>query len=532
MTLAGFREEGPSTLRDYLQILRRGKWLILQAVIIIPAVAVIWELRGDTVYRASADVLMNTQNLAANLEGVFDPSQVNPGRVIKTQVSLARVPEIGRRTIEAVGLEGWSPSDLIETSTVTSFEDNDVITFVVTNPDPALSARLATEYARQFTLYRLELDTGAIATAREAVEARIGALEAAGQQGSALYGTLVEREERLATLESLQTSRAVLVRPATGAAELGPQPRRKAMFGIVLALLIGVGLAFLREAVDTRVRSTDEIGREIALPLLGRIAEPPPTIRRRRQLVTLAEPYGPHAEAFRMLVSNIAFMDLESRARVIMLTSAVEREGKSTTAANLAVAFARAGKRVALVDFDPYSAGLHHFEDRLPRSGRSRRPGLTEVLLGKASLEACLSSVDVSRGPSWAASTNGREPSRSDGRLEFLPSGPVPSTLEFGDSTALADVLEALQERSDLVLIDAPPLLRTADALAASSRVDALLLVVRLNFVRRPMLSDLRRVLDSSPAQKLGFIATGAEAETGYGYLSSPYFQRRESASV
>jgi succinoglycan biosynthesis transport protein ExoP len=522
-------DQGPPTLRDYLQIIWRRKWLVLQALILIPVAAVLWAQQGATVYTASAGVLMETENLGANVAGVQDPSQMNPSRVIQTQIPVARLPVVARQTVEAAGLKDWSPSDLLGRSTVTSAADNsDILTFAVTDPRAALAVRLANEYARQFTRYRRQLDTAAIESARKAVSARITALEAAGRQRSGLYANLVLTEQRLSTLETLQTSRAVLVRPASGAAKNGPALKKDAVFGLTLGLLLGLGLAFLRDGLDTRVRAADVVSRELGLPLLGRLVEPPRRIRRRKKLVTLAEPYSAQSEAFRMLAPNIEFMNLKTQARLITLTSAVEREGKSTTAANLAVAFARGGARVVLVDFDPYSSTLLEFFDISPRSDLTSRAGLTDVIVGQIPLETALVEVNVSPGRLVHDSSNEHAAGVSHGRLEIMPWGESASgSHDVAGSAALRTVLEQLRARADLVLLDAPPLLRTADAIMASFHVDALLVVVRLNFIRRATLDDLRRVLASCPAPKLGFIATGADAESGYGFSAYSYFDRK-----
>src|SRR5215212_8431454 len=91
-----YEDSRPSTVRDYLDILWRRKWIILQAVILVPAVAVLWSSRQPPVYQASASVLVNTQNVAANLSGISDPSQLDAERILETQVVLARVPEVAR----------------------------------------------------------------------------------------------------------------------------------------------------------------------------------------------------------------------------------------------------------------------------------------------------------------------------------------------------------------------------------------------------------------------------------------------------
>ena len=103
--------------------------------------------------------------------------------------------------------------------------------------------------------------------------------------------------------------------------------------------------------------------------------------------------------------------------------------------------------------------------------------------------------------------------------LEVLTSGPMPPNPgEFATSKALADILHMLRERADIVLVDAPPLLHLGDALALSSQVDALVLITRLHTLRKSMLAELRRVLDASPAAKVGFVLAGAELEEGFGY--------------
>src|SRR5207248_1374590 len=145
--------------------------------------------------------------------------------------------------------------------------------------------------------------------------------------------------------------------------------------------VLGIGLAFLWEALDTRVRSAEEIDERLKLPLLGRLPEPAKRLRMENRLAMVDEPTSAGAEAFRMLRTNVDFANLERGAKTIMVTSAVEGEGKSTTAANLAVAFARSGKRVVLIDLDLRRPFVDKF---FTANGH---PGVTQVALGMASLE-------------------------------------------------------------------------------------------------------------------------------------------------
>jgi polysaccharide biosynthesis transport protein len=514
-----FDDSRPSTLRDYLDILWRRKWIFLQAVILVPALAVLWASGQPPVYQASANVLVNTQNIAANLSGINDPSQANGARVLNTQVDLARTPGVAQRAVERTGLDGWTGDDLLGVSTVTSKEDSDVLTFTVAAGEPTAAAKLVNEYARQFTLYRLELDTDALKAAIAAVERRMQSLEAAGRQDSALYANMADRRDSLDTLSTLQTARAKVVKEAAGAPQIEPDRSTKGVLGLALGIALGLGLAFLREALDTRVRSTRAIADRLGMPLLGRLPRPPRAFRHSPRLVTITDPHGRDAEAIRMLMSNIDLVNLEHGAASIMVTSALEKEGKSTTAANLAVAFARAGRRVILIDFDFRNSWIHHFF-RLDQT-----PGLTELATGEITIDEALKPVDVGASSPFSAFSVQRADTanRSAGALHVIPSDNWTPDLAWIVRNAFGSIVEEARQRSDLVIVDAPPLLLTGDALEASARVDALVVVMRLNHVRRPVLEEVERILRQSPAIKLGFVATDAGTESGYAYLARPY---------
>jgi capsular exopolysaccharide synthesis family protein len=495
-----------ATLRDYFRVLVRHKWVLLQAVVLVPAAAVLLSIRQAPLYEASAEVLLSRQNLVATLTGTQDPTVYQQAeRIAETQAQLARVPDVAQRAITEVGARDLTVDDFLAASSVTAQRNADLLVFTVASGTPQLATRLATEYARQFTQYRLELDTHALVLAREEVETQLAELENAGDRTSPLYASLVDKEQQLRTMEALQTSNAFVVRNAGEAEQVRPRPVRNGLVGAALGLVLGVMLAFLWEALDTRVRSAEEVGSRLGLPLLARLPQPSRRLRSANKLVMLSEPTGVHAEAFRVLRTNLEFTNLERGARAIMVTSAVANEGKSTTVANLAVALALAGQRVALVDLDLRKPFVENF------FGVQGRPGVTDVALGRLELDQALLVVRISRPENGA---NGRP----SGELAILPSGAQPPDAgEFVGTRALSAILRHLRDRFDLVLVDAPPLLTVGDALALSSRVDALLVVSRLKTIRRGMLAELQRVLAASPAEKLGFVVTDAGAEDGYG---------------
>ncbi len=359
--------------------------------------------------------------------------------------------------------------------------------------------------------YRRQLDTAALTRARRQISRQLALLEGQGKTGSALHDSLLEKDQQLATLQALQASNAAVVRNAGDASQVQPQTRRNGLLGFVLGLLLGIGLAFVREARDTQVRSVEELQERLGLPLLARLPEPPRNVRKADGLVMLDGPQSREAEAFRILAVSLEFANRERGARTIMLTSALAGEGKSTTVANLAVALARSGRRVSLVDLDLRSPYLHRFFDL------QGRPGITQVANGTARLSEALARIPLPDLGSHEASAGGNGSVR--GLLEVLPSGPSPQSAgEFAQSSALAHILGELAERAELVLVDAPPLLGVGDAVAISGLLDALVVVSRASLLRAPVVNELRRVLSSCPAPVIGLIATGAEPSGEYAY--------------
>jgi succinoglycan biosynthesis transport protein ExoP len=504
-----------ASLRNYLRIVRRRKWIILQAVILVPVAAYLVSAHRQPLYRASAEVLLANQNLASSLSGLPDASASQPDRNAETQAGLARVPEIARRVVAAAGLRG-SPLDFLSRSGVSGQGNSDLLRFWVVDKNPDQAARLASVYASQFRDYRRELDTTGLAQARGEVLRRIARLRVARQLDSGLYARLVDKEQQLATMATLQTSNVLVVGPADHAQTIRPRPKRDAALGLALGVLLGIGLALMREALDTRPHSAEEIGDRLGFSLLGRLPRPPRKFRAAGRLLTAAHG-GPQGEAFRMLKTNLEFVNLERNCRSIMITSAVKGEGKSTTAANLAVTIARAGRRVALVDLDIRKPTLHRFFDL------EGKPGIMDVALGKVALDEALTrlTLPAADGEVPAAPANGNGQNGAAGFLDVLVAGTVPPNPgEVVGSASVGQILMQLRADFDLVLVDSPPLLHVGDALALSTNVDGILLVTRLNVIDHRMLGELARLLEKSPAETLGFVLTDALADEDYGYGS------------
>jgi polysaccharide biosynthesis transport protein len=487
-----------------LEILRRRWRTMLASVLVVTAVAAGLSHLQQPRYEASAEVLLSSQNLAMTAAGIPDTTaaSLQPDRTAQTQAELARVPRLAERVLRTAGV-ARTPAAFLDASAVSPKSNADLLVFRVRDRDPELAKLLATEYARQYTIYRRDLDSSALNRTSQDVARRLAELKRQGQTGSSLYALLMEKDQQLEAFQTLGASNWTLVRDATTAAKTQPRPTRNVLLALVLGLMLGGALALLRDALDPQFRSTDEALEALALPLVGRV----PELRhdsRRSSWPILVKPTSSRAEAFRILRTTVELARLErgERARTVMVTSAVGQEGKSTIAANLALFSARAGARVILVDFHLRHPTLDYV------FGLARCPGLTDVALGEVPLEQALARVPLTLG----SRHNGREPTeRAIGTLDVLPSGvPAPDAGDLVVTEVVANVLAHLGERADLIVVDAPPLLPVGDARAIMARMGGVLVVARFAFARRPLLKELRHVLDSSRAAILGVVLVAA----------------------
>jgi capsular exopolysaccharide synthesis family protein len=479
------------SLLDYLRVLGRRKILFLLIVLLVPAAAVAASLNQTPTYRASAEVLLDPQDLGE--------ASIDPQRVAATRAELARVPAVVDQVLDAVASAGLDRKEFLASSTVSATLGLDLLTFSVENSDPRLAARLATEYANAFTEYQRQLDAATVKNELKKVRHQLAELEASGEAGAQTYFALQHREEALASLAAAQTPSAQVVDPASAgeAPKVAPRTVRNGLLACCLGLLLALVVVFLADALDTRVRSVDAIRATLGVRLLGRLAKPPARVRERNDLIMLADPTSPDAEQYRALRWSLDLANADHGARTIMITSAVDGEGKSTTVANLAVALARAGSRVVVIDADLSHPHLHRLFDL--------DQGPVQVL------QAIGPTEDSSR-----AEASSRRIEQT-GSLELIPAGSaLHDSDELGVERAVARIIRRVRGDADLVLVDSPPVV-SGNAIALSALVDAVVVVVRLNAVPMSALEHLHWTLEASPAIKLGFVVTGDDKSEGYG---------------
>ena len=515
------QQQGPreQTFADYLVVVRRYKWLILAAALIVPFFAYIWSSQEANVYRATSDVLLNRQDLGSTITGIPTQSTVtDPVRYSRTQARLARVPSVTEAAVAKSGVQRFDATELADSSDVTANPDTDILTFGVNHGVANVAAALATAYAEAFVAYKLETETTILEAARGEIQGRLAELREAGASNTDTYRLLAQQAQNIRTLELLQLPASV-VRPAVGAGQIAPTPEKNAILGVLLGLMLGLGGAFGLNAVDRRIREAAEVERELEIPLLAKLPTPP---RRSGAQTILDRPSDEISEAIGQLRTSFDFANTDSRAKVIMVTSAGPREGKSTTITNLAISLARTGRHVVLVDLDlrrPSLARMLHLPDGT---------GITDIATRNVDLLDALQPVGVTPLRARLAFVPSGETTK--GKLEVVTSGRTRvEPAEFVETAGLTEALQKLRAYAEIVLVDTPPLLATSDAMALTGKVDAILLISRLGALTRPTVRELARVLGRSPAPVLGFVATGAELDQTYSsYRPEEYVMRIE----
>ena len=300
-------------------------------------------------------------------------------RVAKTQARIARAPIVAAQVLRNADVVDRSPQELLESSAVTVDSEADVLHFDVTDPDPRIAERLASEYARQFIARRLELDTQAVILARRSVEARLVELRGADRKHAALRPA---RRKRTATPND--GNAADVERDVAPCRRRSRTDRSSDAIKCRSRRISGPCAWSRLRFPRPRPRQEDPLSGGCRLGIRRALARPSTELGRRRKnfgLSMLEEPDGAHAEAFRAPAHERRVRQIDRPANVFLVTSAITAEGKSTTSANLAVAFARAGHRVAVVESDLRSPSLHRLFNVAP--GR----GVTDVALGHVDLD-------------------------------------------------------------------------------------------------------------------------------------------------
>lgn len=476
-------------LEQLLRIVRRRKWVVLQALIAVPLIALVFSLSQEDEYTATATLLFRQAPVgAAEGESVIDPT-----REAATNGQLVGLPVIADKAAES--LKGVSAGEILESVSVESSSEADTAKITATSTSPELAAAMANAYGRAYIAFRRQADRSQVQDAIDVAEGGLEQLTPAEQEGK--EGTaLNEQLDRLKLTQALQTGGAELVQPASvPSAPSSPNVKQNVLLGVILGALLGFCLAALLERIDRRVRTVDELEKLYEVPIVARIPRSQRLSRRRAEAIG---PQTAEGEAFRVLRKNLRYFNLDTGLRSLLITSPEAGDGKSTVARTLAMTMAEMGDDVILVEGDLRKGGELRGVTGDPASG------LSNVLAGTP-FENILIEVDVPAGGSGQARS-----------LTVLPSGPVPpNPSELLDSPQMRDLLVELQARFQTVIVDSPALGAVSDALALVSEVSAIVVVGGLGRTTRDKGRELSKQLALLNKRPIGVIANFTEPERG-----------------
>jgi polysaccharide biosynthesis transport protein len=345
-----------------------------------------------------------------------------------------------------------------------------------------------------------------------------------------LYEGLLQKLKEAGVTAGLKANNFHIIdsaRPPTGPIE--PNIPRNILFSILLGLATGVGLAFLIEGLDNTIRTTEQAQMISGLASLGMIplgsksaregANPKRLViassKEAVELVTQVRPQSQMAESYRALRTSLLLSNLGAPPKVIMVTSALPQEGKTTTSINCAVVLAQKGVRVLLIDADLRRPSIHKTLGMGPRSG------LSNVLTGSTTLEQAITRTSILPN------------------LYILPAGtPPPNPAELLASTNMREVLDQLREQYDHIVLDTPPSLSVTDAVVLSPRADAVMLVIRSGRTTKQALRRARDILAQVNAKVIGVLLNAVDLRSPdyyyyYEYQGkyASYYRDEESAT-
>jgi capsular exopolysaccharide synthesis family protein len=444
-------------LRNFFQLLR-DHWLLIAFVTLLASGAsAVLTARMTPQYASSVTFYVSYQaNTAKDPIAAYEGALLSQQQV-QSYADLLNGPRLAQAVVNQLGLT-MTAGQLSEEIGTHLIPQTVLLTATVTDPSPRRAEQIAAAVGTQFVQL-------------------VAALERpAGKGPSAVRLTVVAP-------------------PALPSSPVSPQRGRNIGLAAGLGLLAGMALAAGRRSLDTTIKSADQLSRVTAgKPLIGTV--PFDSTTRKYPLAASSQPFGHRAEAFRKIRTSLQFIDVDTPHKVLLFTSALPEEGKSSAVCNLAIAVAQSGKRVMVVEADL----------RRPRAtgylGLPRGCGVTSILVGTAKVGEAVQM--------WG-----------DDEFAVLASGPAaPNPSELLGSNRMGRLLEDLRDAYDMVLVDAPPVLPFADALATGPACDGAILVVRHGKTRA---EHVRRAADALAAVGVPLLGTvlsmtPAARSRGYGY--------------
>jgi tyrosine-protein kinase len=504
-----------------LAVIRRSLPLLIISVVLAAGFAYVASNLATKIYQSRATLIIGQSLSAMNPDyGQLQVSQ----RLATTYASIATTRPILDRVAAQLGLDEGEAGSLADRVHADAPSDNTLLYVIAQDSDPAQAMAIANAVAAELIavspavqgqqlqfqesiaadLKATQEQIGASQTRVEELTSNLDRTPAEDAELSTLEGRLVTLRATYSTLLSFSAGSSAnllsVIDPAVapGSPE-SPKPLLNVLIAAVIALLLTAVIVFIADALDDKVKDPEAVRESTKLSTLGTIGRMK-SDRNQREIYRLAAVLYPRSsvtEAYRTLRTNIEFASVDSPIKTLLITSSVPGEGKTVTAANLAVVFAQAGKRVLLVDADLRKPGVHLVFD-LPNEH-----GLTSLLRSD--------DVNVDRVVQSTEQAN----------LRILTTGPLPpNPAELLGSKRMRTVLDRLMIAHDLVIFDSPPLQAVTDAAIVSAFFDGTLFVIDAGRSRRRTVHLGREALDRAGATVLGAVLNRSAGASHADYAS------------
>jgi capsular exopolysaccharide synthesis family protein len=500
------------TVGDYLKVVRNQRWIIILTTLVFAAAAYAWSARQEKVYHAEASLFYRDPLADAPLVGSGAPVSDTPEQRAAIGARTATTLPVAVRAKRILGSKD-SPGSLLGSVSANAELRSNLVVIGADRNNPDEAARFANAFA-------------AAVRDKETEDVRAHFLQAARTTRQAAGGDSLGARQQAARLQQLaQLARPVQIatRAYPPSSAVRPRPVRNTIIAAVVGLALGLLLAFLRTSLDRRVRDARDVVDATSYPVLGTIRgealgrSPLPNGKGRGKSLEEID-----LEAFRIVRTNVEFLDPDQKLSTIIVSSALPEEGKSTVASSLAAASALVGRRTLLLECDLRAPVLWK------RLGINAGPGITDFLAGNVAPPEILQTVTL---PS-AQSPNGQGPDEAGPVLVCITAGsPVAQPAELLSSSRFAQFIEQVSSAYDTVVLDTSPLLPVVDTLELVQYSDVVVLCARAHQSTRDELKAAKEALERLPQRPTGIVVTGVRPGEGiaYGYYAADarYASRR-----
>lgn len=509
-------------------------------VVVVLAATLIFSYLQLSVYQSRVEMLSESNTTGESVtETMWSSFLYDPDRFIQNQVKILQTSVLAKK-VEQQLKEGYAQlakedhdayipesiptaGELQSMITVQPGQKNSVFDIVITGGNPSLTHDVAQTYAEVYLKDRELASIAQISEARKEVWNRLTDMEkqlntlanelkayargdvpversAAIDRVSNLYATLYQKYINLRIAESLQQRGLEIIQPAGQGGKISPKPVRNGMLSLFVGLILGIGLAFLVDYLDDTLRTREDFERYYDTTVVGEVPLIPGEELGEHHIIYFERSQLPAIESYRTLRTNLQFLNLENGRGLILFTSALPGEGKSSIMVNLGAALSETGKKVLLLGADLRKPVLDKFFDIASEGG------LLKGLLGTCSLDDAICRTGYNN-------------------LDLLPAGgspPNPGEMVASDEMRL--ILERVKSLYDYVLVDTPPCLATGDAAALAPMVDGVLMVGRYGTTTRESARRATEMMQRVDANILGLVINNIQSSKRYTYYHYYYF--------